>query len=202
MLKVVGALHDLPALTAPKHKMAVPNEITVKNLSGTYTLNRQLSDSSQSVLKMQGVNFLVRQAVAYSTVDVTLKQYTSPDGVQHLDQDQASTGGIKNFEDRVMDWEQGEKSNWIWGKVSGKSRYTKLDSIEDEYLREGWSRDCVDGEVVEGYVESVTDKWSATQIWGFAEVEGVRRHVRRILAKKPGSADLRIRMVYDWKAPA
>ncbi|KAF2482420.1 hypothetical protein BDY17DRAFT_251305 [Neohortaea acidophila] len=182
--------------------MAVPTEVTISNLSGTYTLNRHLSDSSQSVLKMQGVNFLVRQAVAYSTVDVTLKQYTSPDGALHLDQEQVSTGGVRNFEDRIMDWETGEKTNWIWGKVSGQSRYTTLGEIEDDYLREGWGPDCVEGEVVEGYVESVTDRWSARQVWGFAEVEGMRKHVRRILARKPGHRDERIRLVYDWKGPA
>ena len=58
--------------------------------------------------------------------------------------------------------------------MSGKSRYVKLDGIGDGFLKEGWD----EGEVVEGYVESVNDKWSATQVWGFAEIDGVRRHVR------------------------
>jgi hypothetical protein len=179
--------------------MAVPPGITTSNLSGTYLLNRTLSDSSQAVLKMQGVNFVVRSAVAYSNVTVTLSQYTDSEGRKHLDQDQVSTGGIKNFEDRVMDGVFTEKYNWIWGKVSGKSRYVKIEDIKDSYLREGWSKDCVEGEVVEGYVESVTDKWTAMQIWGFAEVDGERKHVRRILATKPGWEDQRIRMVYDWR---
>jgi hypothetical protein len=182
--------------------MAVPAEITTQNLSGTYLLNRTLSDSSQTVLKMQGVNFIVRSAVAYSNVTVTLSQYTDSDGKKHLDQEQLSTGGIKNFEDRIMDGAWTEKYNWIWGKVLGKSRYVKIDEIDDGYLREGWSKDCVDGELVEGYVESKTDKWTALQIWGFAEVDGERKHVRRILATKPGWQDQRIRMVYDWKPAA
>ena len=180
----------------------IPPSVTVKNLSGTYILNRTLSDSSQTVLKMQNINFLVRQAVAYSTVTVTLSQYTDSEGRKHLDQEQLTTGGIRNFEDRIMDWQWTEKYNWIWGKVNGKSRYTKLGGIEDAYLKEGWSKDCVEGEVVEGYVESTTDGWTARQVWGFAEVEGERRHVRRILAKKAGWEDQRIRMVYDWKPPA
>ena len=179
--------------------MAIPPEITTQNLSGTYLLNRTLSDSSQTVLKMQGVNFVVRSAVAYSHVTVTLSQYTDSEGKKHLDQEQLSTGGIKNFEDRIMDGAWTEKYNWIWGKVLGQSRYVKMEEIEDGYLREGWSKDCVDGELVEGYVESKTDKWTARQIWGFAEVDGERKHVRRILATKPGWQDQRIRMVYDWK---
>ena len=181
--------------------MVVPNSITVQNLTGTYTLNRILSDSSQAVLKMQNINFLVRQAVQYSTITITLKQYTDSTG-QHLDQEQVSTGGIRNFEDRLMDWAWTEKYNRIWGKVHGKSRYTRLDQVEDEWMRQGWSKECVEGQVVEGYVESATDSWSARQVWGFAVVEGERRHVRRVLAKKPGQEDQRIRLVYDWKEPA
>jgi hypothetical protein len=180
--------------------MAVPDEITTRSLTGIYTLNRTLSDSSQTVLKMQNINFLVRSAVAYSTVTVTLQQYTDPTGLHHLDQEQLSTGGIRNFEDRVMDWQWTDKENWIWGKVRGHSRYVKLSEIEDSYLREGWENS--DGEFVEGYVESAKDGWSAQQIWGFAVVDGERRHVRRILAKKPGWEEQRIRMVYDWRGPA
>lgn len=182
--------------------MAVPSDITVHNLTGTYTLNRTLSDSSQAVLKMQSIGFIIRQAVQYSTVTVILQQYTDSEDRLHLDQEQISTGGIRNFEDRIMDWEWTEKYNRIWGKVHGKSRYVKLGEIEDEFLRDGWEEHCVREGIVEGYVESATDKWSARQVWGFAEVGGERKHVRRILAQKPGQESLRIRIVYDWKGPA
>ena len=101
-----------------------------------------------------------------------------------------------------MDGVWTDKHNWIWGKVHGKSRYVKLDEIDDAYLKEGWCKDCVDGGVVEGYVESEKDKWTAWQIWGFAEVDGERKHVRKIVATKPGWQDQRIRMVYDWKPAA
>ena len=98
-----------------------------------------------------------------------------------------------------MDWEPTEKENWIWGKVRGRSRYASPSGLEDQYLREWWDEGT---DVVEGWAESMTDGWTAHQAWGFAEVEGERRHVRRILAKKKGWKDLRIRMVYDWKGEA
>ena len=198
------APHTLPSDSPEPDflSMAVPPEVTIHNLTGSYTINNALSDSSQQVLKMQKVGFLVRQAVAYSTVTVTMQQYTDSDGKPHLDQDQLSTGGMKNFEDRVMDWVWTEKSNWIWGKVRGRGHYTKLAEIDDPYLREGWTEECVNGDVVEGVAESVTDSWKARQVWGFATIDGQRRHVRKIHAKRPGWKDLRIRMVYDWKAPA
>ena len=199
--------------------MAVPPQITVSNLSGIYTLNSTLSDNSQQTLKMQSVSWLVRQAVQYSSIETTLKQYTTtptsmspdsgipgPDGlVHHLDQYQLSTGGIRNFEDRVMDWQTTVKPNKIWGEVRGRSRYIALPAIEtdDPWLKEGWDDSC-SGEgkvVVEGYVEGVKEGWSAHQIWGFAVVGGERRHVRKILARRQGWKDERVRMVYDWKGP-
>lgn len=187
--------------------MAVPTHITTRNLSGVYTMNKQLSDSSQQTLKMQNVGWLVRQAVQYSNIEVTLKQYTTPaEGdkpeVEHLDQYQVSTGGMGNSEERIMDWQTGVIKNKIWGEVRGRSRYATLDQIEEAWLTEGWDETCTgQGEIVEGYVESVKDGWTAYQIWGFAVVEGQRRHVRRILAKRKGWKDEKVRMVYDWKGP-
>lgn len=180
--------------------MAVPSTVNTQNLSGIYTLNRTLSDSSQAMLEMQNVGFFIRQAVQYSNITVSLKQYTHPDtGSQHLDQEQVSTGGVRNVEDRVMDWEWTDKSNWIWGMVHGRSRYVEIAAVDDEWLREGWGEDG--GEMVEMFAESDKDGWSAWQVWGFATVEAERRHVRKILAKRKGWKDERVRMVYDWKAP-
>jgi len=104
--------------------MAVPQSVTTKDMSGTYTLNKTQSDSSQAVLKMQGIGWVVRQAVQYSTITQIMKQYTDEKGVVHLDQESISTGGIKNTEDReIMGpgvW--GEKDNKLWGKVKGMTR--------------------------------------------------------------------------------
>lgn len=50
-------------------------------------------------------------------------------------------------------------------------------------------------------MEGVKDGWTAHQVWGFAVVEGERRHVRRILARREGWREERVRMVYDWKGP-
>ena len=189
---------------------AIPPEITIRNISGTYILNRTLSDNSQAVLKQQNVGWLVRQAVQYSNIDVTLTQYTTTippgephagDQRHHLDQYQSSTGGIRNVEDRVMDWEATVKPNKIWGEVRARTHYTTVAKLPDAWLREGWEKECVEGEVIEGIVEGVKDGWTAHQVWGFAEVEGQRRHVRKILAQRKGWKDERIRMVYDWRGP-
>ena len=104
--------------------MAVPQRVTTKDMTGTYTLNKTLSDSSQAVLKMQGIGWVVRQAVQYSNITQIMKQYTDEKGVVHVDQEAISTGGIRNVEDREIlgpgEWR--EKENKIWGKVKGMTR--------------------------------------------------------------------------------
>ncbi|KAK4550191.1 hypothetical protein LTR36_003158 [Oleoguttula mirabilis] len=178
--------------------MAVPASVTTKDMSGTYTLNKTLSDSSQAVLKMQNIGFIVRQAAQYSTVTATLKQYTDDRGVVHLDQDQVSTGGIRNIEERTLDGVSGERTNSIWGKVRGVTRLTKLSELEDDYLKEGWSQDCIDGDLIYSVNESDTNGWRAVQVYGFADVGGERKHVRRVVTTK-GEQVEKIRLVYDWK---
>lgn len=78
------------------------------------------------------------------------------------------------------------------------SSYVKLDSVEDSFLKEGWAQDCVEGDVIRAETESRSDTWKALQIWGFAEIDGQRKHVRRVLATK-GKEEIRIRLVYDWQ---
>jgi len=46
-------------------------------------------------------------------------------------------------------------------------------------------------------VESMTDSWTAQQVWGMAVVKGERRQVRKVLAKKKDKVH-RISIVYDY----
>ncbi|TKA29672.1 hypothetical protein B0A54_15847 [Friedmanniomyces endolithicus] len=137
---------------------------------------------------MQGVGFIVRQAVLYSTVTVTIKQYSGDDGKVHLDQKQVSTGGITNEEFRMLDWSWSETENRIWGKVKGKNRCGTLEhdvsELDDDFLKEGWAQDCIDDGIIETVSESLTNGWVATQIFGFADVDGLRKQVRRIVSRK------------------
>jgi pyruvoyl-dependent arginine decarboxylase (PvlArgDC) len=82
------------------------------------------------------------------------------------------------------------------------NRYKKISELTDDFLKEGWAAEHTaegdDAVILESYTESLADTWTATQIWGFAEVQGERRHVRRILAEKEGKTE-RIRLVYNYQ---
>ncbi|KAK4990450.1 hypothetical protein LTR50_002473 [Elasticomyces elasticus] len=151
--------------------MAAPDSVTLKDLSGTWVL--------------QGISWLVRRAIAYSTITLYAKEYVDDAKVYHIDIDQVSSpGSIKNREERALDWVFREKDDSFFGKVKGRTRWIKLEDVSDEYMNQGWAKECVEGEVIDAYVESVGGGWVAEQIWGFAEVDGGRRHVRRSVVKK------------------
>ncbi|KAI6899849.1 hypothetical protein KC318_g10626 [Hortaea werneckii] len=170
--------------------MAAPASVNIKDMTGTYTLNSKQSDSSQATLKMQGVGWLVRQAVQYSTITLHMKQYTDDKGTVHLDQESISTGNVSSVENRELNGEWGERENKIWGKFSQGIRARRR-------LPQGWNQETLDGEVIEAVNESCTDTWTAVQIYGFAEIDGQRKHIRRTVAKK-GKQVEKITLVYDY----
>ena len=98
--------------------MAAPASVTIKNLNGTFIMNKKASDPTTPMLKMQKIPWIVQQAANYSTVTVKLKQYTDADGKDHLDQEQLSTG-VTQTEERLVDGEWGEREVLFWGKVKG-----------------------------------------------------------------------------------
>ena len=79
-----------------------------------------------------------------------------------------------------------------------------LDAVEDPFLKEGWLHDDAEkggpaGELhIESYVENDERGWTGEQIWGFADVDGKRYYVRRVVIKK-GGEELKVRLVYNWQ---
>lgn len=98
--------------------MAAPASVTVKNMTASHDLNKNISDSTGAMLKMQGVGFIVRQAANYSAITVNLYQYEE-NGELHLDQEQISTGNVKQLEPRILDGGERERDIQYWGKVKG-----------------------------------------------------------------------------------
>jgi hypothetical protein len=176
---------------------AVPPTATVANMSGTYNMNKTLSDSHEDTLKLQNVGWIVRKVAANSAISITMKDYVEADGVRRIDLDQTSTGGMKNGEERWLDYQWKEKDDQIGGKVKGRCKECPLSEIDEPYLKEGFEES--EPNTVYQEIESVADKWKVRQTWGFGVIDGQRRHIRRIITEK-GSESKKIRLVYDWAA--
>ncbi|KAL5356450.1 hypothetical protein BJX96DRAFT_171624 [Aspergillus floccosus] len=110
--------------------MAVPTEITVPTLKGSWTLDSSVTEGMDDVLKLQGVGWLTRKAI--NTATVTLKFTSTPETsasgapTTRLTMNQSLTGGIgASTEERIMDWTERERSNHIYGDTLTKSQFIK-----------------------------------------------------------------------------
>ncbi|KAK3329732.1 hypothetical protein B0H66DRAFT_35961 [Apodospora peruviana] len=195
--------------------MAAPPTKNIGDLSGKWTMNKSQSNPLEPALALQGIGWLTRKAVGIATFTLDVKHYTGPPSppadpsapaVAHIEIDQLGTGGIKGTtEKRCLDNQFREHSDWLFGHVRGQTRWIDLPEISDEFLKSGW----LDTDAEKGgpngekhlisYVESLDNGWTATQIWGFKEVEGLRKYVRNVVVAK-GTERVEIQLVYDWAA--
>ncbi|CAL5874555.1 uncharacterized protein PFLUO_LOCUS8851 [Penicillium psychrofluorescens] len=115
--------------------MAAPADITIKNLNGEWVMDATLSDPADPILALQGMSWFLRKALPYATVTLHVHSYADPDpakkGVYHIDIDQVITGGITgSSEHRVLDWEDREHVDNIFGTLSGRSRMLRGTEVE------------------------------------------------------------------------
>ncbi|KAJ4406755.1 hypothetical protein N0V91_004445 [Didymella pomorum] len=191
--------------------MAAPASVDIKKLQGKWVMNKSLSDAFDPVLALQGIGWLTRKALGAATVTLHLKHHTAEDGTSsQIDIDQLVSGGLKgSSEKRTLDWQYRGHSDYLFGTVKGRTRYTTLSTVLGEgkgiteedakYLVEGWLKETEEGEIVESFVENEENKWTAWQVWGFAEIGGERRQVRRIVVRKSDKNEVRrVRLVYDY----
>jgi hypothetical protein len=138
------------------------------------------------------------------TVTLIIKQYINEDGDECVDIVQPGAAGIKGTEEkRCLTGEWRDHEDHIFGAVKGTSKWIKLSDLSDSdadeaFLKKEWDEATTQGEVIDSYVESVGNGWTARQIWGFSTVDGVRKYTRRVVVKK-GDKVQRERLIYDFK---
>ncbi|KAH0560083.1 hypothetical protein GP486_003389, partial [Trichoglossum hirsutum] len=115
----------------------------------------------------------MRTAISYATITLSIKQYDEKrddsSSVTRIDIDQTATGGINGTtERRILDWTPREHSDYLFGAVTGKSRWRRLEEIggneEDaKFLATGWLDEVKETGLVESYVVSDENEWTARQ---------------------------------------
>ncbi|KAK8924738.1 hypothetical protein MANI_002584 [Metarhizium anisopliae] len=186
--------------------MAAPADKTLKNLNGQWTVNKELSESTDPALTIQGIGYFIRTGISYATISLSVNQYEAPPKppnestgtVVHIDIDQSASGLTNTQENRCLDNTYRDHTDWLFGHVKGRSTWVGLDEIEDAYLKNGWEAEA-DGKLIFSHVESLDAGWTATQVWGFQLVNGERRYCRNIVVAK-GSERAEFRLVYDYNA--
>ena len=76
---MVRAIHKAQIASRPQQLLQ-----TNKKKADTSLQNLQLSDSYDSILKIQGVNWLTRKVLNVGSITMTIKQYTDEAGLTHL----------------------------------------------------------------------------------------------------------------------
>ncbi|KAI1390084.1 uncharacterized protein F4822DRAFT_400838 [Hypoxylon trugodes] len=208
--------------------MAAPTTKTIGDLNGRWVLNKTLSDNVEPALAIQGISWLVRKAISNTTVTLHVKQYkgaptppsTSSELVSRVDIEQVATAGVKGTtENRCLDFEAREHSDWLFGRVAGRSKFISIDElralvgeegearkerwVEDDFVAKGWlegdaEKGGPNGEThIVNHAQSLDNGWTALQVWGFQEVGGERRYTRNVVVAKEGKF-YAFKMVYDW----
>lgn len=153
--------------------------------------------------QQQGVNWATRKILRMMPVTIEINQHTDDQGIERIDIENVIGGGAtRTTEKRSLNWEQIETLNPTFGRLLSKSRCVELTSAAGEkekesYVWQGWVAELNEAGLIFSRVESVEHKWVQEQVWGFADVDGERRYIRRIVVEK-GSETGMAQLVLDW----
>ncbi|KAH7912587.1 hypothetical protein BJ138DRAFT_769527 [Hygrophoropsis aurantiaca] len=185
--------------------MASPPNVDTTNLNGRFLMNKSLSDSSDEILRLQGVSWFKRRAISMFSLTLVVKHYKDDDGVEHIDIDQTLSGGIPGTsENRTLNFQEHTEDDDVFGAVIGKSRRVDLKEIEDEFLRNGWTDDTYEQHAIQSIAWSDTPRsgktWRAVQTWGFEVKNGERRYARHVkfTSSDRPEGPIEVRLYYDY----
>ncbi|KNG90406.1 hypothetical protein ANOM_001040 [Aspergillus nomiae NRRL 13137] len=118
--------------------MAAPADITIKDLSGEWTMDKTLSNPTEPILALQGMGWMKRKALNIATVTLSVHQHADEKDpkVLHVKIEQTVTGGIPGTtEYRITDWEGREHEDHVFGNVRGQSRLIRGSKGDDGKFR-------------------------------------------------------------------
>ncbi|OBT50335.1 hypothetical protein VE04_08932 [Pseudogymnoascus sp. 24MN13] len=187
--------------------MAAPAEYTIANLNGQWVLNKTLSDPTEPVLTLQGVGWLKRKAIGLAAITLALTEKVV-DGLTIIDIESTGTGGIQGTaEHRELNWSERAHEDHGCGSLTGQTKWLDNKGADwdalDSFQKEGWLDERV-GPNGEPHIlttaVSKSNGWTAIQVWGFTELNGVRYYTRKVVITK-GSEVLKVRIFYDFAGP-
>lgn len=127
--------------------------------------NKTLSDSYDEILSAQGVGWFNRKAISYGTVTFYIKHYKDDDGIERIDV-QPTVAKIPGFTaHRILDWTEREHQDHVFGNSVIKDRRVKVDELDHEILKKGWTEDTLRHGVVHICARSASDAaWATNQV--------------------------------------
>lgn len=116
------------------------------------------------LLKLQGVPWLLRQAIILATISLHTTHTEMNDSTTITIQNTAN-GVIKGTtEIRHLDWQPREHRDYIWGHVRGRCGYKLTREVDDERLRNEWLEETLFGECIQNDIEAVDGSWQSSMV--------------------------------------
>lgn len=144
--------------------------------------NHALSDSTDKILSLQGVGWAKRKIINNATITLHIKHYKDEEGAEHIDIEQALTGGITaSPEQRTLTWTPTKVEHSVFGFIVGKARRIPVAEVTDEYLNSGWLPDVSRDGAIEAYAEADEEKnqysWKSDMVSKFSSCKSCILHV-------------------------
>ncbi|AEO63912.1 34ce6d64-c742-4309-abcd-1148363a702b [Thermothielavioides terrestris] len=190
--------------------MAAPSDVSMHNLTGSWTMSKSLSDSFDGALAMQGIPWIIRKLASLATLTMKAEHDVDESGARILVFTQGASiaiGGIsEEREVRVLDWREEFHSSPIFGTTSHRSRMVNLSAATghdgkplDPFLTEPFLDEGEPGGENNLYelVVHQTNGWVMEQLWGFGMLNE-QRWLMRTMAIRKGGEVVKARAVYEW----
>ncbi|KAI4682118.1 uncharacterized protein J4E88_005006 [Alternaria novae-zelandiae] len=191
--------------------MAAPPEVTMHDFTGSWLLNKTLSDSFDSAFVLQGIPWIIRKVISLATLTMKIAHSVDESGVPTVIFTQAASVAIaglsEEIETRWLDGREQLHSSSLFGTSSARTRMICFDTATgydgkplDAVLTKDFLREGKEGEeeFLFDLVVHQTRGWVMEQIWGFGMLNGERRLLRKMGLKKGGEA-VYVTAWYDWK---
>lgn len=176
--------------------MASPDTVSLQSLSGSWKLNKELSDDFAPVLALQGVNVIVRKAIGAASVHLKISQPSQNELRMEQTATAASIPGTT--EEYTLDWQWRSNHDSFFGDIEGRSRWISQQEAKGAGADGDWASNDSEGKLIQAVGKKPDDSWTASHLWGFEEVGGARRHTRRVKVNSKSGEEIKARMVYDF----
>ncbi|EKG11532.1 hypothetical protein MPH_11025 [Macrophomina phaseolina MS6] len=184
--------------------MAAPQGINILNMTGSWTLNRSLSDDLDATFALQGIPWIVRTIINYASLEIKMRQQPPspperPTAVIDINQI-VRPGGFDTANSYILDGETREDTVPIFGTIAMHCSYVKAADVADEdSFGASVERPLSDDERI-GIMEiseGVHTGWFTTTLWAFETVDGERRFCKYCTTTKDDQK-VQARLVYDY----
>ncbi|KAI8240588.1 hypothetical protein K4K57_001775 [Colletotrichum sp. SAR 10_99] len=183
--------------------MAAPGTKTIRNLNGTWIVNRSLSDDLSDTLAMQGLSWITRKVLTSGGISLSITQnsLTSEDSgddpIFSIHQEQTVTpGNFKSEDNYVLDGVGRGQKTQAFGALVTNVKFVSIDKVQCGDLG-GRLRESGVTEVIEEFSTSKKGAWSTLTTWALEDVDSQRRLTQSSTTEKNGNS-VTARLVYDF----